>query len=190
MSDSHVRGTASVSRRRFLQAVGAAGIAAAGGPVILHATNKSGSKRPVVGTGAHTFEVYHDWGELPASIRYGNTHGVCEDAQGHIYIHHTVNATSERHDSMVVFDRQGRFVKSWGREFEGGAHGLHIRKEGSRGVPVPVRHETRPRREGDTGRRGGVDPRLPEGVAAVSARRRWQAGNEVLADERGDRAER
>jgi len=132
MSDSHVRGTASVSRRRFLQAVGAAGIAAAGGPVILHATNKSGSKRPVVGTGAHTFEVYHDWGELPASIRYGNTHGVCEDAQGHIYIHHTVNATSERHDSMVVFDRQGRFVKSWGREFEGGAHGLHIRKEGSR----------------------------------------------------------
>ena len=33
---------------------------------------------------------------------------------------------------MVVFDREGRFVKSWGREFEGGAHGLHIRKEGSR----------------------------------------------------------
>ena len=132
MSDSPVPGTASVSRRRFLHAVGAAGVAAAGGPVILHAANKSGSKRPVVGTGAHTFEVYHDWGELPASIQYGNTHGVCEDAQGQIYIHHTVNATSERHDSMVVFDRQGRFVKSWGREFEGGAHGLHIRKEGSR----------------------------------------------------------
>jgi hypothetical protein len=132
MSDSPVPGTTSVSRRRFLQAVGAAGVAAAGGPVILHAANKSGSKRPVVGTGAHTFEVYHDWGELPAAIQYGNTHGVCEDAQGQIYIHHTVNATSERHDSMVVFDRQGRFVKSWGREFEGGAHGLHIRKEGSR----------------------------------------------------------
>ena len=84
MSDSHVRGTASVSRRRFLQAVGAAG--AAGGPVILHATNKSGSKRPVVGAGAHTFEVYHDW-RTAASIRYGNTHGVCEDAQGKS-IHH------------------------------------------------------------------------------------------------------
>ena len=110
MSDSHERGTASVSRRRFLQAVGVAGIAAAGGPVILHATNKSGIKRPVVGDGAHTFEVYHDWGELPASIQYGNTHGVCEDAQGHIYIHHTVNATSDRRDSMVVFDRAGREV--------------------------------------------------------------------------------
>ena len=132
MSDSHARGAGSVSRRHFLQAIGAAGAAAAGGPVILHATNKSGSSRPVVGTGDHTFEVHHDWGELPAGIRYGNTHGVCEDQQGHIYIHHTVNATSERHDTMVVFDRKGRFVKSWGREFEGGAHGLHIRKEGSR----------------------------------------------------------
>ncbi len=131
MSDSDARGVAPVSRRRFLRAMGAAGAAAAGGPVILHATDKSGGRRPVVGAGEHTYEVYHDWGELPATIRYGNTHGVCEDAQGHIYVHHTVDAACERHDSMVVFDRKGRFVKSWGREFEGGAHGLHIRKEGS-----------------------------------------------------------
>jgi DNA-binding beta-propeller fold protein YncE len=32
---------------------------------------------------------------------------------------------------MVVFDAEGKFIKSWGREFKGGAHGLHIRKEGS-----------------------------------------------------------
>jgi hypothetical protein len=31
---------------------------------------------------------------------------------------------------MVVFDENGKFVKSWGREFKGGAHGLHIRREG------------------------------------------------------------
>jgi hypothetical protein len=31
----------------------------------------------------------------------------------------------------VVFDSKGKFVKSWGKEFVGGAHGLHIRKEGS-----------------------------------------------------------
>jgi hypothetical protein len=75
--------------------------------------------------------VYHDWGELPAGIKYGNTHGVCEDSQGQIYIHHTVHASSERHDTMVVFDKHGKFVRSWGAEFEGGAHGLHIRREGS-----------------------------------------------------------
>ncbi|MBV8550170.1 MAG: hypothetical protein JOY54_02640 [Acidobacteriaceae bacterium] len=93
--------------------------------------NKSGSAKPVLGSGAYTYEVTHDWGELPADIKYGNTHGVCEDSQGRIYIHHTVNAASESSDSMVVFDEKGKFVKSWGKDFKSGAHGLHIRKEGS-----------------------------------------------------------
>jgi hypothetical protein len=100
-------------------------------PAILGATDKSGTKAPVVGAGKHTYEAVHDWGELPAGIKYGNTHGVVEDAQGHIYVHHTVHATSESSDSMVVFDEKGKFVKSWGKEFKGGAHGLHIQKEGS-----------------------------------------------------------
>lgn len=97
----------------------------------VHASDKSGNKLPVLGEGDHTFEVTHDWGQLPADIQYGNTHGVCEDSQGRIYIHHTVYATSEKPDSMVVFDPEGRFVKSWGKEFKGGAHGLHIQREGS-----------------------------------------------------------
>jgi sugar lactone lactonase YvrE len=92
--------------------------------------NKSGSKKPILGEGEHTYEVTHDWGELPAGIQYGNTHGVCEDSQGRIYIHHTVFATSENSDSMVIFDEKGKFVRSWGKEFKGGAHGLHIHLEG------------------------------------------------------------
>jgi hypothetical protein len=110
------------TRRSFLTVAGSA-------PFIISA-NKSGSKLPVVGDGAFRYEVIHDWGELPAHIKYGNTHGVCEDSEGRIYVHHTVNSASESHDSMVVFDRKGKFVKSWGKEFKGGAHGLHIRKEG------------------------------------------------------------
>lgn len=104
---------------------------ALGAPLILGADNKSGSRKPVVGSGERTYEVTHDWGELPPDIQYGNTHGVCVDSQGRVYIHHTVYATSEKPDSMVVFDGKGRFIKSWGREFKGGAHGLHIRREGS-----------------------------------------------------------
>jgi hypothetical protein len=117
----------STSRRTFLTKVGT-GLAA---PLILGADNKSGSQKPILGTGDHTYEVTHDWGALPADITYGDTHGVCEDSHGHIYIHHTVGATSEKADSMVVFDHKGKFVKSWGKEFKGGAHGLHIRKEGN-----------------------------------------------------------
>jgi hypothetical protein len=115
-----------ISRRRFLGQLGT-GLAA---PLLLGMTDKAETRKPILGSGEHTYEVTHDWGELPADIQYGNTHGVCEDAQGHIYVHHTVYATSETQDSMVVFDERGRFVKSWGKEFRGGAHGLLIRKEG------------------------------------------------------------
>ena len=112
------------TRRGFLASVGASA------PLLLGMTNKSGSAKPVLGSGEHTYEVTHDWGDLPADIKYGNTHGVCEDSRGHIYIHHTVNAASELSDSMVIFDHKGKFIKSWGKEFKGGAHGLHISREG------------------------------------------------------------
>jgi hypothetical protein len=115
------------SRRRFLKRTGAGLVAA---PAIHGAEDKAGLKRPVIGEGEFRYEVFHDWGELPATLKYGNTHGVCEDSQGHIYVHHTVHSTSESLDSMVVFDKNGKFVKSWGKQFKGGAHGLHIRKEG------------------------------------------------------------
>lgn len=115
------------TRREFLRA---AAITAAA-PAIIRAQDKSGTKAPILGQGAHTYEAIHDWGELPSSIKWGNTHGVVEDSQGNIYIHHTVYKDSESADTMVVFDAEGKFVRSWGKEFRGVAHGLHIRKEGS-----------------------------------------------------------
>lgn len=113
----------STTRRQFVTALAAA-------PAILAGTDKGGLKTPATGSGDHIFEVIHDWGELPKSISYGNTHGVCVDRQGHVYIHHTVNANSSSDDTMVVFDAKGKFVRSWGKEFKGGAHGLTIRREG------------------------------------------------------------
>ena len=115
------------TRREFLAAAAAAPVLS---PIILGAQDKAGTRRPVLGAGAYTYEAIHDWGELPARIKWGNTHGVVEDAEGNIYVHHTVHASSDSADSMVVFDRNGKFIRSWGKEFRGVAHGLHIRKEG------------------------------------------------------------
>ena len=112
-----------MNRRQFI----GTGLAA---PLILGAQDKSGSKPALVGSGAFRYEVIHDWGELPPRIQYGNTHGVCEDSMGRIYVHHTVHKNSESADTIVVFDRNGKFVRSWGAQFKGGAHGLHIRREG------------------------------------------------------------
>jgi hypothetical protein len=94
-------------------------------PWVLSA-KRTQAKHPVTGKGEHTYEMIHDWGETPSHIRYGNTHGVAHDRQGHIFIAHD-GPTS---DSILVFDQKGKFVRSWGTEFRGGAHGLHIQREG------------------------------------------------------------
>lgn len=120
----------SLTRRGFVKGVGAASIAATTGP-FLRGQDKSGSKRLILGSGEHRYECFHDWLEPPKGIKWGDTHGLCQDAGGHIYVAHTVHGSSERGDAVVVFDAKGKFVKSWGEEFRGGAHGLDIRKEGS-----------------------------------------------------------
>lgn len=114
------------TRRSFLVA-GAAGAMAP----FIKADDKTGKKYPILGEGEHQYECIHDWGELPSNIKYGNTHSVCEDAQGHIYVHHTVHKDSQSPDSVVVFDEKGKFVRSWGPMFRGGAHGMLLRKEGN-----------------------------------------------------------
>jgi hypothetical protein len=116
------------SRRGFVRSLGA-GAAAIAAPFV-HAQDKAGAKKLVAGSGDHTYEVHHDWGELPASIKYGNTHGVVEDSKGRLYVFHTVHKSSTKTDAMVVFDEKGKFVTSWGSEYAGGAHGLHYQKEG------------------------------------------------------------
>ncbi len=120
-----------VSRRQFLSAAAAAVAAPAAFPSIGRRTNKSGLDPIILGSGDHQYECIHDWGTLPKTMRYGNTHGVCEDAQGRIYIKHTVGAGAECEDAIVVYDADGKFIKSWGKEYKGGAHGLHIITEGN-----------------------------------------------------------
>jgi len=64
-------------------------------------------------------------------IKWGDTQGVTQDAAGNIYVSHTVHPTSSKRDAIVVFDKHGKFVTSWGSRFDGGGHGIAIRKEGA-----------------------------------------------------------
>ncbi len=114
------------TRRKFLQTGATVSAAWLTGAPFLRAQ----SKTPVIGQGAYQFECLHDWGQVPDDIVLGNTHGVAEDAQGFIYVYHTVGEGSKKADAMVVFDAEGKFVRSWGSEFAGTAHGLHLHREG------------------------------------------------------------
>ena len=79
--------------------------------------------------GPFTYAVQHGWAEVPSYIRLGNTHGVCEDAAGNVHVLHTVHAESVCRDAMLVFDAQGKFLLSWGPQYQGGGHGLHLDRE-------------------------------------------------------------
>ena len=122
--------TKNLSRRNFLKRTGMAATALTAAPYVI-AQDKAGTRLPVVGEGDHQYEVIHDWGELPAGHAYGNTHGVAVDAQGHIHIKHTVGKGATIDDAVVVFDADGKFIRSWGKQYKGGAHGLHLSKEGN-----------------------------------------------------------
>jgi DNA-binding beta-propeller fold protein YncE len=117
----------SVSRRVFLKsAAAAAGLAAA---PFIRTQDKAGTRRPIVGTGAHTYECIHDWGSLPAGLVYGVTHGVAQDAEGLVYIKQRPHETSSVGDAVIVYDPSGRHVRSWGSRYRKGAHGLHLARE-------------------------------------------------------------
>lgn len=94
-------------------------------------TGKVLPKLPITGSGEHVYEVHHDWLTPPPSIKWGDTHGLALDSHGHIYVAHTVHPSSVGSDAVLVFDQKGKFMRSWGSEFRGGAHGLDLRKEGS-----------------------------------------------------------
>lgn len=87
-------------------------------------------QRLIVGAGEHRYEVIHDWLTPPDSIRWGDTHGIAVDSHRRIYIAHTVHPSSVRPDAICVFDHEGKFIKSWGGDLKGGAHGLDLRREG------------------------------------------------------------
>jgi hypothetical protein len=118
------------TRRSFLATCSAAGLAAALPSFGLQTSDKSGTRPPVLGSGPHTYQCVHDWLAPPEGMVWGDTHGLCQDEQGHIYVGHTVHKSSMRGEAIVVFDEKGRFVRAFGEEFRGGAHGLKLRREG------------------------------------------------------------
>jgi hypothetical protein len=122
------------TRRDFLTKCSQASAAAAFPPFFLQTSDKSGSRPPVVGSGIHTYECVHDWLVPPDGLVWGDTHGLAQDEQGYIYVAHTVNKSSMRGEAVVVYDSSGRFVRAFGEEFRGGAHGLGLRREQSREV--------------------------------------------------------
>ena len=107
-----------ISRRSVLRAAAAGALAVPFSIITSHTC-----RADIVGAGAHQYELVPNWGSLPPSKRFGYTHGVATDSQGRIFIH------NQSEDAVAIFDSDGKFISSWGKEFAAGAHGMQLGRD-------------------------------------------------------------
>lgn len=118
-----------ISRRRFVSTAATTTAAALAFPRVL--TAQKSSQQLVIGTGAHRYEVLHNWAQLPDRYSWQTTHNVALDREGLLYVIHEGRENLMEHPSIFVFDGQGKFVRAFGNQFQGGGHGLEVRTEGN-----------------------------------------------------------
>ena len=75
---------------------------------------------PALGEQPFHYEVDEGWGALPEGWEYRDVAAVGVDSKDQVYVF------SRGEHPMIVFDREGNFLRSWGEDIFTRAHGLHI----------------------------------------------------------------
>ncbi len=76
--------------------------------------------RTIIGEGAYRFEVIEDWATMPEGWSLPDVAAVGTDRQDNVYVF------NRGKHPMMVFDRAGNFLRSWGEGLYPRAHGLHM----------------------------------------------------------------
>lgn len=118
----------SLSRRRFLAATAGGAAATLVAPAVITASKTD--TRVVLGDGDYKYEVHHAWPQLPSQFQWQTTHNVAVDRDGNVYVIHEGKQDLPEHPAIFVFDKDGKYVRSFGAEFQGGGHGIEVRDEG------------------------------------------------------------
>jgi len=74
----------------------------------------------ILGSGEHRYRVVENWAKLPARWNLTDVASVAVDSKDRIYLF------NRGAHPMVVLDREGNFLRSWGEGLFSRAHGLHI----------------------------------------------------------------
>ncbi len=74
----------------------------------------------IFGQGTHQYKVQENWWTLPDGWEFGWIPAVAVDSQDRVYVY------SRSEHPMVVFDRDGNFLTSWGDDILKDAHGIFI----------------------------------------------------------------
>ena len=76
----------------------------------------------VLGQGDHKYRVVENWAKLPDGWEFMDVGSVACDSKDRVYVF------NRGEHPMIVFDREGNFIKSWGEGVFKRAHGIHIDK--------------------------------------------------------------
>lgn len=110
-----------MNRRTFVQKslIAATGIAAMPPLVRPEKTDQL-----VLGHNSHQYKLDANWGNLnPKQYPVKDCHEMVQDSQGRILL-----LTNETKNNVLVYDKSGKLLKTWGTEYPG-AHGLTLSKE-------------------------------------------------------------
>jgi DNA-binding beta-propeller fold protein YncE len=64
----------------------------------------------ILGEGRYRYRVVEGWGELPPGYTYKDGAAVCVDSKDNVYVF------NRGAHPVIVFDRDGRFLRSWGED--------------------------------------------------------------------------
>ena len=78
-----------------------------------------------IGSGRFTYEIAVDWEKLPPGYSWTDAAAVATDSQDRVYVF------NRGEHPMIVFDREGNFIKSWGEGVFTRAHGLTFSPDGT-----------------------------------------------------------
>jgi len=73
-----------------------------------------------LGDGQYRYRIVEDWAKLPQGWEFMDVAAVAVDRQDRVYVF------NRGQHPMIVFDREGKFLRSWGEGLFKRAHGLHI----------------------------------------------------------------
>jgi DNA-binding beta-propeller fold protein YncE len=74
----------------------------------------------VLGSGDYRYRVETGWGRLPEGWTFKEVAAVAVDRKDQVYVF------NRGEHPMIVFDREGNFLRSWGEDIFTHAHGLHM----------------------------------------------------------------
>lgn len=77
-----------------------------------------------LGSGKFTYEVDGDWAKLPSGWTFREVADVVVDGDDNVYVF------NRGEHPMIVFDREGNFIKSWGEDTFSRAHGVTLGPDG------------------------------------------------------------